>query len=267
MLTHKQQRWRERESRWAPHHTLFDPTLHEVVEIGERTAKDFVKTHHYSGTYPAARFRAGLYKGDQLMGVAVFSVPCNQRTLMRYVDLENPNQGVELGRLVLLDEAAYNAETWFLSRAFKLMRKAIGARFCLSFSDPVERYTSEGNLVKPGHIGQIYQALNASFYGRASKATMLLLPDGRVINPRTLGKVRREESGIDYAVKQLVQGGAPPPELEESGAAYVERITPLFKKLRHPGNLSYGWCFDKHLKEHLNTLPYLKMADLNPLFA
>ena len=265
MITTKQQRWKSKRSSWAPEHTLFDPKQYDVVVLDERTAKDFIVTHHYSGTYPAARFRVGLVRGEELVGVAVFSVPCNQKVIARYADLESHMQGVELGRLVLLDDVAYNAESWFLARAFKLVKKQLGVRFCLSFSDPIPRYTDAGEIVKPGHVGQIYQALNASYYGRASRATMLLLPDGRVMNPRTLGKIRREEQGMDYAVGQLVNAGAPEPYGDESGASYVARVSPMFRKLRHPGNLSYGWTFDKHVETKLPTLPYVRMSDLNPL--
>ena len=267
MITDKQQRWKSKRSSWAPEHTLFDPKEHEVVILDERTAKAFIKKHHYSGTYPAARFRVGLMCHDELVGVAVFSVPCNQKVIARYVNLEDHNQGVELGRLVLLDHVAYNAESWFLARAFKLLKRSprLDIRFCLSFSDPVERRTEKGEVVKPGHVGQIYQALNASYYGRASRATMLVLPDGKVMNPRTLGKIRREEQGKTYAIGQLIAAGAPEPYSCESGASYVARVSPLFPRLRHPGNLSYGWTFDKHVETKLPQLPYVRMSDLNPL--
>lgn len=268
MITQLQQRWRDQSPRWAPEHRLFDTSRHEVVILDESSAKRFIVKHHYSGTYPAARFRVGLLnQDDRLIGVAVFSVPCNQAVLNRYAELETHRQGVELGRLVLLDDAAYNAESWFLSRAFKLLRRELGIRFCLSFSDPVERTNELGEVVKPGHVGQIYQALNASYYGRASKATLLLLPDGRVINPRTLGKIRREEQGRDYAIGQLVKAGAPEPHGDESGAAYIARVSTLFRKFRHPGNLSYGWAFDKHVSTKLTPLPYVRLTDLNPLFS
>jgi hypothetical protein len=36
-----------------------------------------------------------------------------------------PEHGVELGRFVLLDEEPANAETWFLARAFKVLRAAL----------------------------------------------------------------------------------------------------------------------------------------------
>lgn len=209
MNTNSDQQDTSRRATWAARRTLFDPSRHAVEIISESVAKAFVVKHHYSGTYPAARFRVGLFTQTELVGVAVFSVPASQKVIPRYAHIE-PREGVELGRLVLLDKCAFNAETWFIARAFKLLRRALGTRFCLSYSDPVERRDECGQIVKRGHVGQIYQALNADYFGRASKSTLLLLPSGRVMSPRALGKIRRGERGHVYATAQLIKGGAPP---------------------------------------------------------
>jgi hypothetical protein len=260
MITDRERRWTDRRASWAPQHTLFDPAHHSVEVIPERVAKPFIIQHHYSGTYPAARFRAGLFDQQELVGVAVFSVPASQKVLTRYADIE-PVEGVELGRLVLLERCAYNAETWFLARAFKLLKRALGSRFVLSYSDPIPRHDAGGRLVKPGHIGQIYQALNGLYFGRASRSTLLILPSGKVMSPRALGKIRRGERGRRYATEQLIKGGAPAPLKGESGESYVQRVSGHFTKLRHPGNLAYGWCLDKRVNSALKlpALPDLKM--------
>lgn len=244
---------------WKPKGALFNPKLHEVKAISESEAKHFVKVNHYSQTYPAARFRVGLLNQGRLVGCAVFSVPASQKVISRYVSgLNSHLEGVELGRLVLLNECAFNAETWFLSRAFKMVRRELGVRFILSYSDPVARFDLQGRIIKPPHYGQIYQALNASYFGRASRSTLLMLPNGRSFSPRALSKIRNDERGKAYAVSQLVEAGAPEPLLNESGADYVTRVSFIFRKIKHPGNLAYCWFFDKRLKEQLPRLPYEK---------
>ena len=51
---------------------------YEVAEISDdATARQFITLHHYSRTYPAARFRVGLYRHGEFAGVAVFSHPCS----------------------------------------------------------------------------------------------------------------------------------------------------------------------------------------------
>ena len=103
----------------------------------DATAKAFVREHHYSGSYPAARWRFGLFRRGVLQGVAVFSHPCNDRVLTSI--FPGPATGsVELGRFVLLDEVPGNGETWFLGRCFARLRRE-GLAGVVAFSDPCRR--------------------------------------------------------------------------------------------------------------------------------
>ncbi len=128
------QRWLKRKVRYRPPGEIFDPRFATVAPIDERTARDWVCLHHYSGTYPAARFRAGIfikepYRRERMGGCTVFSVSMTNAVVTRWLDVDDPLHGIELGRLVLLDEPllATNAETWFLARAFRLLRDALPA--------------------------------------------------------------------------------------------------------------------------------------------
>ncbi len=80
MITSVVQRWRERRDSYRPAGEPINTRCYEVAPIvTDREAKGFVLGHHYSGSYPAARYRFGLYRGAELVGVAVFSVPANAR--------------------------------------------------------------------------------------------------------------------------------------------------------------------------------------------
>src|SRR5262245_59609071 len=69
-------RWRNRSSSFRPAGELIRTADYDVAAIAtDREAKAFVERHHYSASYPAARFRFGLYRQAELVGVAVFSVP------------------------------------------------------------------------------------------------------------------------------------------------------------------------------------------------
>ncbi|WP_200340408.1 hypothetical protein [Rhodovibrio sodomensis] len=217
------------------------------MPLSESDAKAFVGQHHYSHSYPAARFRAGLVshhwgRRARLEGVAVFSQPMNQLAGPRHAGLP-PARVVELGRFVLLDETAANAETFFLARAFAELRVAlpkVGA--CLAYSDPVPRASLGGEIVFPGHYGCIYQAASGGAYlGRATARTLLLTPDGRVVSARTLSKLRNDERGAAYAYRQLRDAGAPARRPGEDGAAYLDRALADggFRRQRHPGNHLY----------------------------
>ena len=78
--------------------------------------------HHYSLSYPSARVRFGLFTRGCLVGVAVFSHPCNDRVLTSVFPL-SPLESVELGRFVLLDSVPANGESWFLARTFECLAR------------------------------------------------------------------------------------------------------------------------------------------------
>jgi len=222
-----------------------------VAEIqDDTTARMFVCEHHYSGTYPAARFRAGLYRLGELVGVAVFSHPCNNRVLTNVFRGLPVLKAMELGRFVLLDEVPGNGETWFLARAFELLR-AVGVRGVVSFSDPVPRTDVHGRRIFPGHLGIIYRAHNARYLGRGYARTLKLLPDGTVFSDRAMQKIRAGSKGWRYASEQLVAHGADPlhPNADrEVRHSWLRRWTSeLTRPLRHPGNFRYAWALDRRV--------------------
>ena len=252
------QRWRDRRSLLRPAGEVIDPRAFEVAEISDDTTpRTFVEQHHYSGSYPAARFRYGLYERDELVGVAVFSHPSNPLALR---PLPTGLESTELGRFVLLDRVKGNGETWFLARAFELLRRE-GLAGVVSFSDPVPRTTTDGRLVLRGHVGTIYQAFNGVYLGRARSDTLRLLPDARTLHNRALAKLRGRERGWRYVVARLVAYGAPAPANDLD--AWIEEWVPrLTRKVRHPGNHKYVWAFDRRLRKRLPaSKPYPKVVD------
>ena len=161
------QRWKNRLTSYRPSGELIKTSEYDVVPIaGDREARQFVQMHHYSGSYPAARFRFGLYRCGALAGVAVFSVPCSDSVLTNVFPMP-ASMSVELGRFVLLDSVPGNGETWFLARVFRELRKE-GLVGVVSFSDPLPRRTIEGTLIHRGHVGTIYQAFNGAYLGRSA---------------------------------------------------------------------------------------------------
>jgi hypothetical protein len=250
LLPEVEQRWREGRTRFVPPEEVFDPSRFGVEVIEEGAAKDFVVRHHYSGSYPAARLRVGLFERQpflrpRLVGVAVFSVPMQRAAVPAYAPALAPSAGVELGRFVLLDRVAFNAESWFLARAFAALSSELDeVEMVLSYSDPVPRRTATGRLVMPGHVGQIYQAFNGRFVGRSSPRSLWLDRAGRVVSERALSKIRNEERGAAYATRLLLDAGAPRPRANEGPAAWVTRALQEgpFRRVRHPGNLVYVWA-------------------------
>lgn len=258
MITSLSQRWRDSVPRFVRADRCIDPSAYDVVEISEDQAKTFVVAHHYSRSYPAARRRFGLFHDGTLVGVAVFSHPCNERTITNVFGCEKAVDGLELGRFVLLDHVPGNGESWFLARCReKLRRDYVGI---VSFSDDTPRIIS-GQTIFAGHIGTIYQASNAAFLGRGSSGKLHLLPDGRVFNRRSISKIRNGERGWQYSVAILQDFGADTVTLDRSEwLSYW--MSQLIRVVDHPGNLKYAWSFSKSVK--LRSLSYPKVIGAKP---
>lgn len=247
-------RWEGRSERWVAPGALFGPRDFAVDIISTAAARRFVKTHHYSGSFPADRLCVGLFGARSLLvGVAVFSVPMNQRVIPKWTG-QTPNDGVELGRFVCTSAVAYNGESWFLARAFRLLRSEKAVRAVVSYADPLERHSAAGELLKRQHWGTIYKATNALYVGRSEPRTLLVAPSGHVVSGRALSKIRAEDQGWQYAMQQLLAHGAPVRNAGESLPHYVTRATAEFRRIRHPGNLCYVFGLDDFARRQLREL-------------
>lgn len=216
------QRWRHRRAAYRPANEPLDPNLYGVEPIADAQAKSFVTAHHYSGTYPAARTRIGLFRSRpnhaaELVGVAIFSVPMNSAAVTHHTGQPAAAAaGIDLGRFVLLDEEPANTESWFLARALRILHSLLpDISAVLSYSDPLPRHAIDGATTMPGHIGTIYQASNARYLGRSRARTLIVDVTGRTVSERALSKLRADDRGADYAYSQLLAAGAPPRHLGE----------------------------------------------------
>jgi hypothetical protein len=227
------QRWNQRQHSWTHRRAGgFRAELYRVVPITERTARAYVCTHHYSGSFPAARRSYGLYltgtaptdpttppdphapEDSDLVGVAVFGIPVRRAVLTNPLpDLQPYVESLELSRFVLEGDALApgrppgrapgNSESWFLARALEQLADH-GVRAVVAFSDPVPRIIN-GRTVFPGH-----QASNAHYAGRSTPRLITLLPDGTTLSDRAISKIRKQETGHAYAERRLIALGANP---------------------------------------------------------
>lgn len=256
------QRWRRGKPRYRPAGEVIDTRLYDVEPIpGDQKARAFIQEHHYLKSYPAARRRFGLYHRGTLVGVAVYSHPVNDKTLAVFPG--EPKESLELGRLVLADSVPANGESWFIARCFDALRKE-GFIGVASFCDPLPRLGMRGEVVFKGHIGVIYQAMNAVYLGRSKPGMINVLPDGSVMHRRSIQKIRGMEQGWEAAVRRLVQFGAPSPEGDirkwlDAALAAVSR------PVRHPGNHKYAWILGRRWRRLLPpSLSYPKAAPIHP---
>lgn len=243
------QRWRGGQHSWR-HRSEggFDPAAYEVAPIDEdKAVKAFVVGHHYSASYPSAKLRYGLYGAGELVGVAVLSIPTNDKSLTNvFPGLVANYESTELGRFVLLDEVPANAESWFLAQAFRLAA-AQGIRGVLSCSDPLPRRAIDGRLIVPGHVGTIYQATNARYLGRQTARTLWVFPDGTTLNARSIQKIRKGERGAAYVEALLVSHGAVARGRDENPTIWLKRAKAAAgaTNARHRGNHRFAFVLGR----------------------
>jgi hypothetical protein len=247
------QRWRDRRGTYRPPSEVISTHDYEVAPITLLEAKAFVQQHHYSGAYVACRFRYGLFlrygqfPEDQLVGVAVFSMPMSSKVLTNVFPCD-VLEAAELGRFVLLDNVPSNAESWFFARCRELLKRE-GIKGVVAFSDDTPRTSifPVHSLIFSGHIGTIYQSSNAVYLKRTTPRVLRVLRDGSIFSDRAASKIRKADRGWRYAANILVKNGAtePPPANPANPTALRTWLTNwttlLTRPLKHPGNHRYAW--------------------------
>ena len=121
-----------------------------IKPIHSKMATAQVVAHHYLHRRPPISFAFGLFDDDFLLiGVVTFGVPAS-RSVQKSACPTNPDAVLELNRLWVSDAAPRNTESWFVSRAIKLLPP----RIVISYAD-----------TSAGHVGYVYRALNFYYAG------------------------------------------------------------------------------------------------------
>lgn len=266
MITSRSQRWRDQREAYVDGASVIDVGQYgvEVVDCMAH-AKPFVMRHHYSRSFPASRLSVGLFRrtgvdASTLVGIATFSQSMNNRCVPLHTGLDDHGQGVELGRLVLLDEVAGNGETWFLSRAFKALRREKPAvEAVISYADPMIRVDASGRVVKPGHVGTVYAVMGAAYRGRATARRETITPDGQVFSDRDLSKIRAQDTGHRYSEIELAARGARARAFGEDPAAWLRSLYEdgFLRRRPHPGNHAYSFELTRAARMAGRNLPRL----------
>ena len=148
-----------------------------VQAIASKIGKEFVVQHHYTKGIVNNAMCFGLIHNEQLVGVCAFATPSSENVRASVFGVEYKQGVTELHRLVLLDEVPKNAESFFIVRALRELKKQRPYyKAVISFADSTEN-----------HRGIIYQATNALYCGKSTSATFYLDETGRLRHRRQRG--------------------------------------------------------------------------------
>jgi hypothetical protein len=147
------------------------------------TVRAFLGKWHYSNYVNIQAkevfglFREGTFL-PEMVGVCVYTRPAGPAAAQKYY-AQDPDKCLELRRLCLIDDTPKNAESFFVSRTLKWLKKNTDWKFVVSYADPEQ-----------GHQGTIYKASNFKYEGVTSPGTSLLV-DGEPFHIRTLTMMDR----------------------------------------------------------------------------
>jgi len=120
-----------------------------VEKVSAQLANATVVANHYLHRKTSISYAYGLFDKGKLVGVVTFGTPPSRHLQMSACPT-NPKNVIELNRLWVCDSMPKNTESWFVSRALKLLPPKI----VVSYAD-----------TKEGHLGYIYRALNFNYAG------------------------------------------------------------------------------------------------------
>jgi hypothetical protein len=162
------------------------------------TVRSFLRKWHYSDyvniqeKHTFGLFREGVFL-PELVGICIYTRPAGPSAAQKYYP-QDPDKCLELRRLCLVDDTPKNAESFFVSRTLKWLRKNTDWKFVVSYADPEQ-----------GHKGIIYRAANFKYEGITAPGSSLLV-DGKPFHIRTLTMLDRPY-GVE--INQRYKAGDP----------------------------------------------------------
>lgn len=134
---------------------------YSIKIVSKSSAKLLLDEYHYLSNISKgfkSGYNYGLYVGDSLVGVCIFTgFPVPELAKGCYGLERDQQQGLfELSRLCLVpnfQKSEHNLASWFVSRCIKLLRRETVVRSILSYADD------------SFHEGIVYRACNFKYYG------------------------------------------------------------------------------------------------------
>ena len=140
---------------------------YRVEPITFASARPILRTWHYDDyvnvqcKYAFGLFAPGKFGIQQLVGVCVYTLPAGPTAGKSYCP-EAPEKVLELRRLACIDDTPKNAESFFVSKTLKWLKKNTDYKVIISYADPEQ-----------GHTGVIYKASNFTLVGMTHPGTAL----------------------------------------------------------------------------------------------
>jgi hypothetical protein len=158
-----------------------------VGPLDKRAAQHLAVERHYLHRRANVSHAYGLFRLGEVMGVVTFGVPASRHLQMSACP-SDPGLVMELNRLWVDDEMGHNTESWFVSRALKMLPPLI-----------IVSYADTGY----GYLGYVYRALNFHYAGWTDMDRKTPRYDYIVTGKHTRDAFRDGTPKWDYRVRRL----------------------------------------------------------------
>lgn len=166
-----------------------------VKVIPAKIANEFVKKHHYSGSFaPTAQIHFGCFLDGKMHGAMSFGASIDKRNTIGFVDTglsenEGWNSFLEINRIAFDDYLPKNSESRCIAMAIRLIKKnAPHVKWILSYADG----TQCGD-------GTIYRASGFKLCGITTNRHIVETPDGKVL-------VKHGSKKADFSKTKIKEG-------------------------------------------------------------
>jgi hypothetical protein len=162
-----------------------------LEKMSKQPGRQYIKDNHYSGGCSNAAMIWGLYDDTgKIRGAIAFATPISEAARKTFLgddecwcDTISGEHGfhehvTDLHRLYTDDDLTETSETWFISQALDKL-KDYKPKYWLvtALADSTE-----------GHVGTVYQAANAKYYGTSGEAVFYRDQSGTLRHPRQCGE-------------------------------------------------------------------------------
>lgn len=155
---------------------------YSVSICDRKDIKDFVETHHYSKNINGviSDYCFSLKdKNGALIGGMIFGRMAMAGQYKKFS--ENAEDVIELRRLVLIDDTLRNAESYFIGKALKYLKKNTQIKIVVSYAD-----------LTHGHSGIVYKASNFKLHSVSPRQKKISF-NGKLYHDKSL---RTKNKGI-----------------------------------------------------------------------
>ncbi len=153
----------------------------------------------------------GLYDQETLIGACIFGKMAMANAWKAYA--QNPGDVIELRRLCLIDNTKKFAETYFIGRCLRWLKKNTEIKTVISYADP-----------EYGHQGTIYKASNFSLIGRTSRGKVIYWQGKKYHDKAIRTKYKGELKPFAQRIKDALLSGEAVYKKTEGKFIYLKLI-------------------------------------------